>query len=122
MHFSKFSQLMALMAIAAPVLAAPTAPGSSTTIGSAGHSPAGSPAGSPARGEGLGKSCASRSKIHARSGLEPDSPKSVLDGPNGTGSDSDGERSGSRHGRQRTIEKQAHSKGRYDGTKEQKHN
>lgn len=61
MQFSKFSQLLALMAVTAPVLAAPSDPGSPV---SGFDFP--SPPASPDRNENRHKHYAGRPKVHFR--------------------------------------------------------
>ncbi|KAI6343739.1 hypothetical protein MCOR30_001411 [Pyricularia oryzae] len=86
LHVSKFAQLTALLAVAAPVLASNQATDSPRGIAnfpnSAGASPAGAYAGSPRRAEKAAARCEARRRIQARTeptSLEPSSPSSPLD-------------------------------------------
>ncbi|TLD11940.1 hypothetical protein PspLS_11313 [Pyricularia sp. CBS 133598] len=70
MYFSKFTQLTALLAIAAPVLASPPGPDSLQSVANfpkgAGASPAGAHVGSPRRNGKASRRCEVRRKLQAR--------------------------------------------------------
>ncbi|EHA53498.1 hypothetical protein MGG_10725 [Pyricularia oryzae 70-15] len=81
MHVSKFAQLAALLAVAAPVLASNQATDSPRGVAkfpnSAGASPAGAYAGSPRRAEKAAARCEARRRIQARTeptSLDPPTP------------------------------------------------